>query len=80
VYERLANWLVVALLSYAGVGFLFSLAFVSAGVKRLDPEANGTKLGFRLIIIPGVIAFWPLLLKRWLSGASEPPGERNPHR
>jgi hypothetical protein len=80
MYERLAAVFVFALLAYAALGFLFAVAFVSSGVTRMDPEAQGTKLGFRLIIIPGVMAFWPLLLKRWIRGATEPPLERNPHR
>jgi hypothetical protein len=80
MYERVANLLVLGLLSYAGLGFLFALAFVTLGVQRLDAEARGTGVGFRLIIIPGTIAFWPLLLRRWLRGVAEPPLERNPHR
>jgi hypothetical protein len=80
MYERFAEALVVGLFSYAALGFLFALAFVSRGVQRIDPEAKGTGVGFRLIIIPGVVAFWPLLLSRWLSGATEPPLEGNPHR
>lgn len=79
MYERFAAGFVYALLTYAVLGVLFALAFVSVGVSKIDPEAQGTKLGFRLIIIPGVIAFWPLLLKR-LNGATEPPLERNPHQ
>jgi hypothetical protein len=80
MYERFAAGFVIALLTYAALGFLFALAFVSAGVQRIDPEAKGTKLGFRLLIFPGAMAFWPLLLKRWVSGAGEPPLERDPHR
>ncbi len=80
MYERIAGIFLLALLVYAALGFLFAIAFVSFGVQRIDPEAHETKLGFRLLIIPGVTAFWPLMLKRWLSGAVEPPLERNPHR
>jgi hypothetical protein len=50
------------------------------GVQRLDSEAQGSGLGFRLLIMPGVAAFWPLFLSRWLRGVTEPPGEKNPHR
>jgi len=80
MYEQFAAAFVWALLIYIALGLLFALGFVSVGVQRIDPEASGTKFSFRLIIIPGVIAFWPLLLKRWLNGATEPPLERNPHR
>ena len=52
---------------------------VTAGVQRVDPEARGAGFGFRTLIFPGVVAFWPLLLRRWVGGATEPPPERNPH-
>ena len=34
---------------------------------------------FRLVIIPGVSLFWPLLLVRWVRRQG-PPRERNAHR
>ncbi len=52
---------------YLLLGFLFAIPFVIKGVTIIDPDgAHGTRLGFRLIIIPGTIVFWPLLLKKWL--------------
>jgi len=80
IYERFAAGLVVALEIYAALGLAFALAFVCFGVQKIDPEAKGTKLGFRLLIIPGVIAFWPMLLRRWAKGTTEPPPEKEPHR
>jgi len=47
-------------------GFLFAIPFVIKGVKDIDEGAYGTKLGFRLIILPGSIVFWPLLLSKWI--------------
>ncbi len=70
-------WLVAI---YAIIGFLFGLPFVTWGVSRIDPSARGTGIGFRLIILPGVIAFWPLLAQRWFQRMTEPPAERNAHR
>lgn len=78
--ETAAIALVYALEGYAVLGLLFALIFVSAGVQRLDSEAQGAGLGFRLLILPGVAAFWPLFLSRWLRGVAEPPVETNPHR
>lgn len=51
---------------YAVIGFLFGLAFVSAGIRHVDPASNGSGLGFRLIILPGVAALWPVLFSRWI--------------
>jgi hypothetical protein len=53
--------------------------FVLRGVDKIDPVASGSSWGFRLIILPGVVALWPLLLRRWLSGKPQPT-ERNAHR
>lgn len=80
MYEQIANLFVFGLLTYAILGFVFALVFVSFGVQRIDPEAKGAGYRFRLIIVPGTTAFWPMLLKRWLQGAPEPPVERNPHQ
>ena len=53
---------------YLALGVLFSIPFVIKGVTAIDPEgALGTKWTFRVIIIPGTIIFWPVLLKKWIN-------------
>ena len=56
--------LLVAL--YLAAGLVFAIFFVTRGVTRIDESAVGTKWGFRLIIIPGSMVFWPLLLRKWI--------------
>ena len=51
---------------YLFAGLLFAIPFVLKGVDKIDDGAHGSKWGFRIIIIPGTMVFWPLLLKRWL--------------
>jgi hypothetical protein len=51
---------------YVLLGLLFAILFVIKGVNKVDEGAHGGSIGFRLIIIPGVMAFWPLLLQKWL--------------
>jgi hypothetical protein len=51
---------------YLAAGLVFAVPFVIKGVTRIDENAVGSKWGFRLIIIPGSIVFWPLLLRKWL--------------
>jgi hypothetical protein len=75
-----ASWIVTAFGAYLLVGVLFALAFVSVGAARIDPGARGAPLTFRLLILPAAAALWPLLARRWLSGQTEPPVERNAHR
>jgi hypothetical protein len=78
--EAIARAFTLALGVYAGVGLLFAIAFTARGVNRLDPSARGGTLGFRIAILPGAAALWPLLLQRWLRGDEEQPEERNAHR
>jgi hypothetical protein len=75
----LATWLVMAASVYTGLGLLFAVAFVARGAARIDPQAEGGSWGFRLAILPGVVALWPLLARRWARGLP-PPEERNAHR
>ena len=52
--------------AYAVAGAVFAFAFVIWGVQRVDRAAKGAPLGFRLLILPGSMALWPLLLGRWM--------------
>lgn len=55
---------------YLAIGLLFALPFVIKGVTKIDEGAVGSGWGFRLIIIPGVMVFWPVLLKKWIKAAA----------
>lgn len=78
--EMFAKAIVYAMTGYAGLGLAFAVPFVWFGVQRLDSEAQGSGIGFRLLILPGVVAFWPMFLHRWRRGIVEPPVETNLHR
>jgi hypothetical protein len=65
---------------YLACGFVFAVPFVLFGVKKIDPHAAHGSWGFRLLIIPGTMAFWPLLLRRGCKGSLEPLEECNAHR
>ena len=80
MFETLVTAFVYTLIAYAAAGLAFAVLFVWFGVEHLDSEARGAGMGFRLLILPGVAAFWPLLLQRWVRGVTEPPMETNPHR
>ena len=67
---RVAEWMVDVLAAYGVAGAVFAAAFVTVGIRRVDPVAEHAPLGFRLIVMPGVAALWPLLLVRWLRNAS----------
>lgn len=65
-----AEVFVDGLTAYSALGFVFGVAFLIRGVSRVDPHAEGSGIGFRLIIFPGVAAFRPFLLSRWIRGRS----------
>ena len=64
---------------YLVLGVVFGVAFAVRGVAALDPYASGSTRGFRILVVPGAMILWPLLLKRWLRGTPQPT-ERNAHR
>jgi hypothetical protein len=61
--------LLTAAAIYLLSGFLFSIPFVIRGVDRIDENAHGSSIGFRIIIIPGVMIFWPLLFRKWMKAS-----------
>jgi len=54
---------------YLFAGLIFAIPFIIRGVTKIDEGAQGSKWGFRIIIIPGTMVFWPLLLKKWLKAS-----------
>jgi hypothetical protein len=56
---------------YLAAGLVFAIPFVTKGVTQIDEGAAGSKWGFRVIIIPGVMVFWPLLLRKWMKASKK---------
>ena len=75
----LVEWTIKIVQSYFFAGLIFAVPFLLLGVQRMDSDATGWKIGFRLMILPGVCAFWPLFAVRWVRG-KRTPTERNAHR
>lgn len=63
--SRFAALILIALSSYLCAGAIFGIAFVWRGADRIDPAAHGAPRMFRLLILPGAIALWPILARRW---------------
>ena len=64
---------------YLLLGILVAVPFAFRGARAIDPSAEEGTWGFKLLIIPGAMVFWPLLLKRWMKKQG-PPEERSAHR
>lgn len=50
---------------YLAAGALFAVVFLWRGLGAVAPAAVDAGVGFRLMIAPGTVALWPLLLRRW---------------
>ena len=58
--------LLIIVAVYLLVGVLFVIPFLMKGLNKVDQGAHGSTIGFKIIIIPGVIVFWPVLLSKWI--------------
>jgi hypothetical protein len=56
-----------AVATYLAIGSIVAVPFVLFGIGRIDPSARGAPLTFRALVFPGVVAMWPLILRRWVS-------------
>jgi hypothetical protein len=61
---------------WLGIGAVTAAAFVLAGAGRVQPGAAGS-WPFRLLLIPGILLIWPLVLLRWaqLERGATAPGQ-----
>jgi hypothetical protein len=59
-----AQLLVNVLGGYAAAGIVFAAFFLWRGIGRLDPAAAHATWGFRALVFPGVVVFWPLFAWR----------------
>jgi len=58
--------MLIIVMIYLLIGVVFVIPFLLRGLTKVDETAHGGTIGFKIIIIPGVIVFWPLLLKKWM--------------
>ncbi len=47
---------------YFGIGLLFGLYFFFKGAFQLDELISESKWTVRLLVVPGAIGLWPILL------------------
>ena len=75
----MAEILLIIAAIYLALGVLFVIPFLMKGLTKVDEGAQGSTIGFKIIIIPGVIVFWPVLLSKWMKsnlnhGDTKTPG------
>ncbi len=69
IAHAIAATLVDLLAIYAACGLVFTVPFALRGAGALDPAARRGTRGFRLLIVPGTVALWPMLLMKWRRAA-----------
>lgn len=65
--ELVINIFLGFLAIYALLGLLFGLYFLFVGATKIDPLLGDSKKGVRVLLFPGVIATWPLFVKKAFS-------------
>ena len=70
--DTAAHLLLALLAGYLVVGAAVGVSFIVFGIGRVDPGARGAPWGFRLIVLPGVIALWPWIAARWIRSGAAP--------
>ena len=56
----------VIIAAYLTAGIVFTIFFQVKGLSKIDEGVHGSSWGFRIIIIPGCIVFWVVLLRKWM--------------
>jgi len=62
-----AHGLLFACAAYAAIGTILAVPLLAFGLGRIDPAAKTAPWTFRALVLPGVVALWPVLMRRWLS-------------
>lgn len=60
-----AQIILVIVVAYMAIGFVVAVTFVCFGITSVDPVAKGSSMRFRVLIIPGTAALWPIMLRKW---------------
>lgn len=66
-------WIPTILVAWLTIGTLVAVAFLVLAVHRVVEGARGSSVAFRLLVLPGAILLWPVVLRRWIA-----PGPGSP--
>lgn len=73
----LANILALLVEAWILLGLVAAAALWWRGLAQLDPTTHSGGLGFKLVLLPGMVLLWPLLLWFWFTGSR--PTDRSAH-
>ncbi len=62
---QIVEILVFSFYAYLIVGFIFGLWFIFKGVQKVDHGMKEVKWILRLMILPGTMILWPVMLQKY---------------
>ena len=62
--ELVATIFLLALGLYLLIGIVFYFPFIRSGVHKIDDGVRSAPLFMKILIFPGTVALWPILLKK----------------
>ena len=72
----MAQTIMLAAQIYLGIGILFALLYLVFAVGRVSPNARGSSPLFRLLVLPGTVVLWPLVIRIWRSRRNQEKDKR----
>ena len=67
-----AEGFLAVLAVYLAVGALFAMVIALTGLARIDAGARDMPWSTRLLILPGLVALWPMMLVKCLRQKAPP--------
>jgi len=61
----MTSFITLIVLLYLAAGLVVGVLFVLLGVRRVDPVAGDSSWLFRVVILPGCVGLWPVVLGKW---------------
>lgn len=66
--ESIATILLGLLGVYLLIGMIFYFPFIRKGVHKIDDGVKAAPLFMKILIFPGTVALWPILLRKVRKG------------
>lgn len=63
--EQFISTILLIVLIYILIGIVFSIIFIWKGLHKVDHGVEGSGKLFKVLIFPGLVAFWPLFANKW---------------
>ncbi len=61
---------------YLVAGLVIGIPFVLIGVGKVDPVAQTSPRRVRLLLLPGTVGLWPIMLAKWLRAGAAQDADR----